>query len=231
MASKVSASGVANPPAEASGLLLGHHDQQIVSVVEGLGHKDVALDAAAREAGLDLMRAERSEIHAFVEVLEPPLRLMIYGAAHDAAPLVTQAAALGWSPNVVDDRREFLNRERFPEAAAFLHLERPDEMAKVAPLDERTCVVVMTHNFLRDKGYVRSLLGSPVRLMAMLGPALRSQRLLAELRDEGARISEIDLERIHSPAGIDLGAEGPEEIAAAICAEIVAVKRGRNAAS
>jgi xanthine/CO dehydrogenase XdhC/CoxF family maturation factor len=194
------------------------------------------VDAAAREAALELLSLERSEIRelpdgvrAFVEVLEPPLRLVVCGAGHDAAPLVRQAAALGWSPIVVDDRPEFLNRERFPEAAGFVTVERPDKVAEVAPVDERSFVVVMTHNFLRDKDYVRSLLSSPARFVAMLGPAVRTNRLLEELRGEGVEIAEADLERIHGPAGLDLGAEGPEEIAAAICAEIVAVKRRRGA--
>jgi xanthine dehydrogenase accessory factor len=197
---------------------------------------DAAVDAGAREAAIELLSRERSEVRelahgvrAFVEVLEPPLRLLVCGAGHDAAPLVTQAAALGWSPIVVDDRSEFLNRERFPEAADFVLVDRPDKMAETAPVDDRTYAVVMTHNFLRDKDYVRSLLSSPVRFLAMLGPAVRTRRLLDELREEGAEIGEGDLERIHGPAGLDLGAEGPEEIAAAICAEIVAVKRGRGA--
>ena len=199
---------------------------------------DGGLDDAAREAALDLLASDRSEIRdlpgpsgevrAFVEVLEPPLRLLICGAGHDAAPLVRAADGLGWRPIVVDDRGEFLNRDRFPEAADFVHLDRPEDVAKVAPVDERTFVVVMTHNFLRDKDYVRSLLASPVRFIAMLGPGARTQRLLTELREEGVAITDDDRARLHGPAGLDLGAEGPEEIAAAIVAEIVAVKRGRE---
>ena len=200
---------------------------------------DAGLDAAAEEAALELLARERSEVRmlpgssgetrAFVEVLEPPLRLVICGAGHDVAPLVRAAALLGWSPVVVDDRREFLNRDRFPEAAAFVHLERPADVADAAPIDERTSVVVMTHNFLRDKDYLRSLLHSPARYIAMLGPGARTKRLLAELCSEGVEVTDDDLARIHGPAGLDLGAEGPEEIAAAITTEIVAVKRGRGA--
>jgi len=200
---------------------------------------EAALDTAARAAALDLLEAERSEVRtfpgssgqarAFVEVLEPPLRLLICGAGHDAAPLVEAAADLGWNPIVVDDRPEFLHRGRFPKATDFVLVERPDKVAEVAPVDARTHVVVMTHNFLRDKEYLRSLLASPARFLAMLGPAVRTERLLAELRDEGVDISEADRARIRGPAGLDLGAEGAEEIAAAIVAEIVAVKRGRGA--
>jgi xanthine dehydrogenase accessory factor len=201
------------------------------TVERSFGH--AALDEAARAAGFELLAEERSEVRdlvdgvrAFVEVLEPPLRLLICGAGHDAAPLVRQAAMLGWSPVVADDRHEFLNRERFPEASAFVPLERPETIADVAPIDERTHVVVMSHNFLRDKEYVRSLAASPARFLEMLGPRVRTERLFQELANEGV---EIDLDRFRTPAGLDLGAEGPEEIATAICAEIVAVKRGRGA--
>jgi xanthine dehydrogenase accessory factor len=199
---------------------------------------DPALDTEAKASAVELLSEERSEIctfpgpsgeaKAFIEVLEPPLRLLVCGAGHDAAPLVRAADGLGWRPIVMDDRGEFLNRERFPEAARFVRLDRPEEVAKVAPIDERTFVVVMTHNFLRDKDYVRSLLGSPARFIAMLGPGARTERLMTELREEGAAIRDEDVERIHGPAGLDVGAEGPEEIAAAIVAEIVAVKRGRE---
>ena len=119
----------------------------------------------------------QGEARAFVEVLEPPLRLLVCGAGHDAAPLVAAGGRpSAGAPIVVDDRPEFLNRERFPDAADFVLVERPDKMAEVAPVDERTYVVVMTHNFLRDKDYVRSLLSSPARFVAMLGPAVRTER-------------------------------------------------------
>jgi xanthine dehydrogenase accessory factor len=198
---------------------------------------DGSVDAAATEVALEQLEREVSEIRtlpgpgevrAFVEVLEPPLRLVICGAGHDAVPLVRAVAGLGWSAIVVDDRPAFLTRERFPDAAGFVPVQRPDETAVEAPLDPRTYAIVMTHNFLRDKDYLRALLGSPARFIAMLGPAARTQRILLDLREEGLELSEDDLARIHAPAGLDLGSEGPEEIAAAIVAEIVAVKRGRE---
>jgi xanthine dehydrogenase accessory factor len=177
---------------------------------------------------------ERSEVRAlvpgilaFVEVLDPPLRLVVCGAGHDAIPLVRAASVLGWNVSVVDDRPALLNRDRFPEAKAFVAVEEPAEAAKAAGVDERTFVVVMTHNFLRDKAYIRSLLGSPAAYVGMLGPAARSERLLMELRDEGVEVGDEARGRIHGPAGLDLGGEGPEEIAQAILAEIVAVKRRR----
>ncbi|HEY7282436.1 MAG TPA: XdhC family protein [Actinomycetota bacterium] len=197
---------------------------------------DAVIDAAAGDAAAELLDAERSEIRilasedgevrVFVEVLEPPLRLVVLGAGHDAIPLVAVASTLGWQPIVVDDRPQFLNPDRFPQAASFVALERPDEVAAKAPIDKRTFVVVMTHNFLRDKDYLRSLLTTDARYIAMLGPGARTKRLLDELRQEGVVVADDDLGRIHGPAGLDLGAEGPEEIASAITAEILSVKRG-----
>jgi xanthine dehydrogenase accessory factor len=87
---------------------------------------------------------------------------------------------------------------------------------------------VMTHNFLRDKEYLRALLATPAAYIGMLGPAARTQRVLMELTDEGVSLTDEDRARLHGPAGLDVGAEGPEEIAQAIVAEIVAVKRGRG---
>jgi xanthine dehydrogenase accessory factor len=89
-------------------------------------------------------------------------------------------------------------------------------------------VVVMSHHFRRDKEYVRSMLGSPAAYVGTLGPGARTERLLMELRDEGVEIGHATRQRIHGPAGLDLGGEGPEEIAQAIVAEIVAVKRHRS---
>ena len=195
---------------------------------------EASTDAAAVLAATALLREERSEVRtlgdgvrAFVEVLDPPLRLIVCGAGHDAIPLVRAASLLGWNLTVVDDRPAFLTRERFPEASGFVAVDEPENAAKAAAVDERTFAVVMTHNFLRDKEYVRSLLGSPAAYIGMLGPGARTERLLMELRDEGVEIADAARERIHGPAGLDLGGEGPEEIAQAIISEIVAVKRQR----
>jgi xanthine/CO dehydrogenase XdhC/CoxF family maturation factor len=196
---------------------------------------DAAIDAEATSAALELLGSERSEIRTFagkvrgfVEVLEPPLRLVICGAGHDAIPLVQAASVAGWNVVVVDDRPAFLTHDRFPGARGFVEVDDPADVAKAANVDPRTYVVVMTHNFLRDKEYLRSLLATDAAYVAMLGPAARTQRLLMELADEGVAVSDRVRERLHGPAGLDLGAEGPEEIAQAIVAEIVAVKRGRR---
>ena len=202
------------------------------SVEGSLGHADV--DAEAIVSAREQLAVGRSEIRiflhgvrSFVEVLEPPLRLVICGAGHDAIPLVRAAAGIGWRPVVVDDRPGFLTTDRYPEAHAFVPVDEPAQVADTAPLDERTFAVVMTHNYLRDRDYLRGLLRSDVGYIAMLGPAARTQRILMDLAEEGVEITDKDRARIHGPAGLDLGAEGPDEIAQAIVAEIVAVRHDR----
>ena len=200
----------------------------------GSPHEDVAFAHEGERAiddGLSrnvTIKPEEEAIRGFVEVVEPPLRVLVCGAGHDAIPVVRLAAGLGWRVTVADDREVFLTSERFPQATDFVHTE-PEKVAEAAGLDRRTYAVVMTHNFLRDLGYLRSLLGTDVAYIGMLGPRARLDRLLENLARDGVQPTEEDLAKIHGPAGLDLGAEGPDEIAAAIVAEILSVRRGRGA--
>ncbi len=195
---------------------------------------DVDLDDRAKDAAHAALQAGASrtvelapDVEAFVEVLLPPVRLLVCGAGHDAIPLVRFASGLGWRVDVADDRAAFLTHERFPEARSFVQTE-PNEVTERAGVDARTYAVVMTHNFMRDKDYLRSLLGSPAAYIGMLGPNERFVKLLDELRREGYETNPDDLRVVHSPAGLDVGAEGPEEIAWAVTAEVLAVRSGRG---
>jgi len=207
------------------------------STEHSTGHP--GLDGAAADVARALLAEGRSEIRsldtqqgtarAFVEVLEPPPRLLICGAGHDAIPVARAAGGLGWRVLVVDERKNFLTRERFPEATGFVHVGHPERAAQAAGTDERTLVMVMSHNYLRDREYLRSFLGTDVTYIGMLGPRVRTERVLEELRKDGNPPTPEDLQKIHGPAGLDVGSEGPEEIAAAIVAELLAVRRDRPA--
>jgi xanthine dehydrogenase accessory factor len=219
---------VLSSPSAPSGahLLLGEAGDRSGDLPGDLGS---AVTAAAREtlAAGTSRRVTVAGADVFLEVLRPPLRLLVCGAGHDAVPLVRAASDLGWNVVVVDDRSSFLVPERFPGAAGFVRAE-PAEAAAAAGVDEHTSVVVMSHNFLRDVDYLGSFLGTPCAYLGMLGPARRLERLLAELEGRGVRPTADDREKLHGPAGLDLGAETPDEIAAAICAEILAVSRGHR---
>jgi xanthine dehydrogenase accessory factor len=197
-----------------------------------LGDEDI--DEYTKLAAFDALEEERprtveldGEVRAFIEVLAPPLRLLVCGAGHDAIPLVRSAGGLGWRVEVIDDRDSFLKPHRFPEAARLVKSE-PIDAAAEAGVDDRTFVVVMSHNFLRDKDYLRSFLGTPARYVGMLGPSARLERLLAELNREGFEPDPGDMEVVHGPAGLDLGGDGPEEVAWAVVAEIMALWNGRS---
>lgn len=173
---------------------------------------------------------DRGDLDVFIEVLRPPIRLVVCGAGHDAIPVVAQAAALGWRVVVVDKREAFLTAERFPTAGAFVHTPFGEAAARM-PIDGRTAVVVMTHNYLHDKDVLRGLLtrsGSLPFYLGMLGPRLRTEKILKELAADGVEVPVEGRTRLFGPVGLDLGSEGPEEIAVAAIAEILAVDRARG---
>lgn len=198
--------------------------------LEELG-KQAALKALeTRKAGRQTLEVEgKGEASAFIEPLEPPIRLLICGAGEDVIPLVRLAAAIGWETVLADDREQLLNHERFPEATEFVLLPQAADLVKVAGVDRLTASIVMSHNYVRDQDYLQALLGTDVIYIGMLGPKARLRRLLPDLAKEGIHPSEEDERKIHGPAGLDVGAEGPEEIAWAVIAEIMAVRSGRNA--
>lgn len=201
-----------------------------------LGH--AALDDRAQRAALAVIEegtsrvqtltAAGGEVEVFVEALRPPIQLVICGAGHDAVPLVQFAAMLGWRTIVVDQRERFLTRERYPSARGFIKAE-PAEAAAQVPIDTRTYVVVMTHNYLHDRDLLRGFLDSTAPYIGMLGPRMRTEKILNELEQTGARVTVRERARIFGPVGLDVGSEGPEEIALAIVGEILAVESGRRA--
>ena len=141
------------------------------------GGISATLDEAARLAARAALgeraiagRALGDTARAFVEVARPPLRLVICGAGHDVIPLVRQASALGWRVVVADVRRNLLNHERFPEATSFVDAAPLDVARAIGP-DERTAVLLMSHNYLRDGEYLRSFAQAGIARLAYLGLA------------------------------------------------------------
>ena len=163
---------------------------------------------------------------AFIEVISPPPPLLIFGAGDDAVPLARLAKQIGWHVTVVDSRSGFATTERFPWADAIV-VVRSEEAAQRISVNDRTAAVVMTHNYAHDLELLKMLLPSPVRYLGVLGARARTLAMLRALEEAGAWPR--DLARLYSPAGMDIGAETPEEIALAILAEIKAVCTDRSA--
>ena len=160
---------------------------------------------------------------AVLDPILPPLHLVVCGAGPDAGPLVAAGVRLGWRVSVVDPRRSLLRTERFPGAA--LHDADPARAAEAVSAGEWTAVVLMSHDYLRDAAFLGGFVGRGVRYLGVLGPRDRTDRLLGELE---VSLTAADLGALHAPAGLDIGADGAEEVAAAIVAEILATLRGRR---
>lgn len=165
--------------------------------------------------------------HVFIEVVQPRVRLVVFGAGFDVLPIVDLAANLGWHTTVVDTRARASSFELFRKADAVL-LCRPEDILSQVSLFESSIVVLMTHNYLQDLEVLRQLLTVPLRYLGCLGPRRRTERLVMELSDGDIRSFEASLRRLHAPIGLDIGAETPEEIAISIVSEIKAVLSART---
>lgn len=153
----------------------------------------------------------------------PPLHLVVCGAGPDAGALVAAGLRQGWRVEVVDPRRSLLRPERFPGARLVDSV--PEDAAEATEAGEWTAVVIMSHDYLRDAAFLGGFLGRGVTYLALLGPRDRTERLLSELP---APPTEADMAVLHAPAGLDIGADGSEQVAVAIVGEILAVLHGRT---
>jgi xanthine dehydrogenase accessory factor len=155
----------------------------------------------------------------FFEALTPPVQMLVCGAGTDAQPMAAQAAALGWSVVVLDQRADFARATRFPDAHVIV--ARDAAALEHLRLDQRTSAIVMSHSFAQDTFFLESLLRQPLGYLGVLGSRRRTLDLLARL---GRDAMPPDL---HAPAGLDIGAETPEQIALSILSEVQATFAGR----
>ncbi|WP_028954421.1 XdhC family protein [Synechocystis sp. PCC 7509] len=166
------------------------------------------------------------EVEVFIEVIQPPLPLVIFGAGHDAIPVARFAKELGWNVTVVDTRQSEATQNRFTDADAIV-LSRPENISDYVAVSDRTVAVVMTHNYLHDREVLKTLLPSQVCYLGILGPKSRTERLLEELRQIEINPTREQMHRLYAPIGLDIGADTPEEIALSIIAGIQAVITNR----
>jgi xanthine dehydrogenase accessory factor len=154
----------------------------------------------------------------YVDVVRPRPMVYVFGAGHDAVPLVALLQQVGFAVTVVDMRPAYLTAERFPGAA--LLLLQPGD-ASFTP-EEGAFAVVMQHQKERDEMWLRRLLTLPFRYIGCLGPRSRTQDVLQRIGGDPADA------RLHYPVGLDIGAELPEAVAVSIVAECLAVLNGRE---
>lgn len=193
------------------------HDELACAVMQ-----DARAALKDNESSIRVYELAEGQVEVFIEVVEPPVPVVVFGAGADAAPVLEFAQQLGWHVTVVDTQARAVARERFAAADAVL-LCRPEDVAARVPLNARTMALVMTHNYPHDLTLFKTLLPGPARYIGMLGPQRRTEQIIAEAAAEGVTTSEADRQRLHAPVGLDLGAETPEEIALSIIAEMRAV--------
>jgi xanthine dehydrogenase accessory factor len=151
----------------------------------------------------------------FSDVLIAPPKLIVCGAGDDAMPLVAYAADAGFAVTVVDHRPAYLTAGRFPAARRLVE-GRPDAGVAALDVDVRTLVVLKMHAFEQDRDWLCLFLQTQAPYIGLLGPRARAEKLL----DLAGSPSE---QRVFGPVGLDVGAEGPEQIAISIVAELLAV--------
>jgi xanthine dehydrogenase accessory factor len=161
-------------------------------------------------------------VEAFLEVLAPPLHLLVFGAGDDAVPLADFASYLGWRVSVFDGRAHYARAEKFPSAHR-VAVRPPDADGGDLAIDAWTAAVLMSHSYSQDLAALKQLAGQPLCYLGILGPRKRTNQLL-----EDAGLDAAKLGALHSPMGLDIGADGPEQVALAAVAEIQATLNQRE---
>ena len=169
----------------------------------------------------------QKDVTAFIEMIQPALSLIVIGAGNDVIPLTKMADILGWETTVIDGRAAKANKDRFENACKII-VAKPENILSQISIDRQTVFLLMTHNFNYDKAMLKELIQRDIVYIGMLGPIKKLERILHEFKEEGLELNEQQRAVIHSPVGLDIGAETPEEIALSIVAEIKAALAGKK---
>lgn len=173
-------------------------------------------------------RRRDAAVEVFYEPLRPPDRLVVVGAGHVAVPICQIGQASGFEITVIDDRSDYANRERFPQAEQILVGDMAECLAALR-VDAATYIVLVTRAHAFDERALQQLAGCPAPYIGMIGSRRRVLIVYRNLIESG--ISADSLGNIYAPIGLDIGSRTPEEIGLAVVAEIVNVKRGGPAPS
>lgn len=167
-----------------------------------------------------------NEVLVFEDGLNPCFKLMIFGAEHDAVQLCKLAHFNGWEVSVISGPLESKTITDFPGATAFFSVS-PDAL-ELHSIDSQTAVILMTHNFSNDLKYLLELKDSKPAYLGILGPSKRREKLLSQFLEYCPDVEDAFVENIHAPAGLNIGAETPQEIAISIVSEILSTVRNQE---
>jgi xanthine dehydrogenase accessory factor len=167
-------------------------------------------------------------LEVFIEPVLPIPVLYLFGAGHVAVNTYKMAQLAGFDVVVVDDRDSYANRERFPEAREIVVDDFEEALKKLEP-NESSYLVIVTRGHRDDMRVLRWAVGTRARYIGMIGSKRKVIEIYKELEKEG--LSPEQFERVNAPVGLEIGAVTPEEIAVAIMAELIAVRRNEDVSS
>ena len=167
--------------------------------------------------------------HIFIQNYQPPVKLILVGAGNDAQILAQQADLLGWDVIVTDGRPTHANKDRFTSSCQVI-VSKPEKTLDNIEIDQRSCFVLMSHNYDYDLGVLKLLLTEKqIPYIGILGPLKKYSRMLEDLNETGFDLKDEMLKKIHAPVGLEIGAETPAEIGLSILSEIQSVLTGKSA--
>lgn len=180
-----------------------------------------ALESAVEQARTDdrSRTVEIGNARYFIQVFNPPRRLIIVGAVHIAQSLAPIAAIAGYAVTIVDPRGAFATDARFPGVT--LSQEWPDDALEALKPDRRTAIVTLTHDPKLDDPALAIALRSDAFYVGSLGSRRTHAGRVERLREQG--FTDREISRIHGPIGLNIGAVSPAEIAVAILAEVTQI--------
>ncbi|MFM8744561.1 MAG: XdhC family protein [Cytophagales bacterium] len=190
---------------------------------------NAALAEKIKPSLLQVFSSKRSEIknfrlgeedfEVFIELVQPTISVILFGGGFDARPVSQLAKTLDWQVQVTDECVAHIAPIFFPQADNLSLCQRDfiDRNFHITPF---TACVLMSHNYEYDRDALKKLLHSAAPYIGILGPRKRFDKMLAEFKHEGIELTPQQMQRIHSPIGLDIGAEAAEEIAVSIIAEI-----------
>jgi xanthine dehydrogenase accessory factor len=229
----VVATGGSSPRGIASKMLILPDGETSGSVGGGRLEKFVLADAAeALASGKSILKQYRLEteheggigmicggnVDVFIEVHPAARTLLICGGGHVGLALSHAAAQAGLPVTVIDPREEYADPARFPAGTRVIHAN-PESMEAASAVNENTYAIITTHTHELDFAALRNLLRRGAAYVGMIGSRRKIKTIMTKLKEEGFEDGE--LAQVHTPIGIDIGAETPAEIAVSILAEII----------
>ncbi|MDC1162009.1 XdhC family protein [Tenacibaculum sp.] len=169
---------------------------------------------------------QTEKLTVFEQKMDPSFRLLIIGGEHDSVKLCKQSSQLGWEVDVITSMKSDKFLSDFPGANSVT--AQTPELIDFTHINTHTAIVIMNHNYSYDLRYLIKLYNFTPSYIGILGAAKRRERLFNELFELIPEITDTFLEKIHTPAGLNIGAETPEEIAISILAEILSVIRNKE---